>query len=456
MKVAILSHFQSFAPSYALAVGWYERAKMLEYFGVDFTFFTAKNCPPDSYPHQEAVLHTIPGSRPFDEKVARFTDQYIELLGDFDVVCTPDIIYQRKGNFLAWNKAARNAAEVIKPWWLHWIHSSWTKRPLTLNLKDPDSLRYQMMDRSFLVYLNQIESFNLVQMYATEEKWVRYVHNPKDPRVFFDMHPFSWEIIRRLNIYEKDAVCIFPHCSTRMDSKGIDGVINVMAALKRAGKSIALVFCNANARKVQIEINAKREHMKKKGLVEDSDYMFTHGLDNYRPMPRQVIRDLMRISNIFVFASWRETTGNAFQEAQITGNLLILNQHLPCLRELARRDDNVIWIDTSYKTPGRIDGQTGDLQQVNYQPSDDQWFDWFAKARVIPALEMNSRRYMWDFSFERIWFDQFKPLLEEATRLANTIDPPKMPKTNVTEITVDDNVEACVLGDVAAEGGASC
>ena len=450
MKVAILSHFQSFAPSYALAVGWYERAVMLDYFGVDFTFFTAKNCPPGSYPHQESVLFTIPGSKPYKEKVERFTQQYIELLDDFDVVLTPDLIYQRKGNFLAWNQAARNASKYIKAWWCHWIHSSWTERPGNLNLKDPDSLRYQMMDRSFLVYLNAAEAPHLIQMYDTEEKWVRFVHNPKDPRVFFNMHPTSWEIIRRLKLYEKDAVCIFPHCSTRMDAKGIDGVIHTMAALKRNGRSVGLVFCNANARKVQIEITAKKEELKAAGLVEDIDYMFTHELDNYKPMPRQVIKDLMQISNIFIFTSWRETTGNAFQEAQITDNLLLLSQNLPAVRELARRDERTIWLDTSFKTPGKRDGQTGDLQQVDYHPTNEDWFDWLTRAKIMPRLR--SKEYMWAFSFERIWHTQFKPLLEEAEKLANTIPAEKQPRTEVQEVTLEKNVEACNV----EEGGAEC
>jgi hypothetical protein len=453
MRVAILSHFQSFAPSYALAVGWYERARMLEYFGVDFTFFTAKNCPPRSFPNQQSVLHTIPGSRPFKEKVERFTDQYIELLANYDVVCTADLIYQRKGNFLAWNQAARNAARVIKPWWLHWIHSSWTNRPGNLNLKDPDSLRYQMMDRSFLVYLNEAESGNLMQMYDTTADKVRHVHNPKDPRVFFDMHPHSWEIIKRLKLYEKECVCIFPHCSTRMDAKGIDAVIRVVAAVKRAGLSVGLVFCNANARKVQKEIGDKRKYIADRGLIEGEDYMFTHELDNYQPMPRQVVRDLMQVSNLFVFGSWRETTGNVFQEAQITDNTLVLNDNLPCLHELARKD-GVIWLNTSFKTPGKIDGQTGDLQNVNYNPTEEDYFDWLAKAQVIPLLY--NKKYMWGFSFERIWSTQLESLLTEATKLANTIEPPDMPKATVVETTAPEgsNGEVCEMDEQPEAGGA--
>jgi hypothetical protein len=181
--------------------------------------------------------------------------------------------------------------------------------------------------------------------------------------------------------------------------------------------------------------------------------MFTHDLDQYRPMPRKVVRDLMQISNLFVFASWRETTGNAFQEAQITGNLLILNQHLPCLQELADKD-RTIWLDTSYKTPGKTDGQTGDLQQVNYHPNEEPFFDHMARARIIPNLW--PKKHMWAFSFERIWHTQFKPLLEEATKLANTIDPPKMPKTEVVEVTAPEHTgEACEIEE-RPEGGAGC
>lgn len=415
-KVAILSHFQSMAPSYALAVGWNERAEMLKYFGIDFTFFVAKNCPKGSFPNQESVLKTIPGSRPFEYKVDEFTKQYLELLREFDVVLTADLIYQRKGNFLAFNQAARNASTRMKAWWCHWIHSSWTERPGTL--KYPDSLRYTMMPRSFLVYLNSFESRNLEDMYLCNPDEVRVVYNPKDPRLFYGMHGLSGEIIKRLKLYEKEVVCIFPHCSTRMDAKGIDGVINVNAALKRAGLTVGLVFCNANARKVQIEINQKRRYMEQKGLIEGEDYMFTHELDDYQPMPRKVIRDLFRISNLFVFTSWRETTGNAFQEAQINDCLLVLNEHLPCLQELARRD-NTVWAKVSYKTPGRIDGKTGDFKRINYHPSENQYFDELVANQIIPRLK--SKHYMWSFSWERIWEDQFSILLQDATKLANAV-----------------------------------
>jgi len=428
MKVAVLTHFQSFAPSYALAVGWYERSRMLEYFSdacdVEFDVFTAKNCPPDSFPHQKAVLRTVPGSKPFDEKVKIFTEQYLELLHDYDVVLTADMIYQRKGNFLAWNQSMRNASKHMKAWWLHWIHSSWTERPNNINYKDPDHLRYTMMDRSFLVNLNTYEAKDLARMYDTPEKNVRVVYNPKDPRVFFDFHPLSWEIVRNLSLPRKEVIIVFPHCSTRMDAKGIDAVIQVAAAVKRRGLSLGLIFCNANARKRQGEIGQKKEFMKSVGLTEGEDYMFTHELDNWAPMPRKVIRDLMRISNLFVFGSWRETAGNVFQEAQISGNLLVLSHNIPCVRELATKNqDKVVWFSSTHKTPGVRDGSTGDLSQVDYNPNAEAYFDELLEKQILPRLE--PKNYQWDFGFEKIWMNQFWPLLQEASKLAN--DTPYQP-----------------------------
>jgi len=422
MKVAVLTHFQGFAPSYALAVGWYERARMLEYFGVDFDFFVAKNCPEGSYPNQRSVLKTIPGSKPFDYKVKEFTQQYVELLEPYDVVLTADLIYQRKGNFLAWNQSMRNASKHLKAWWCHWIHSSWTNRPNRINVNDPDHLRYTMMDRSFIVYLNSYEIKGVAKMYDTHEKNIRYVYNTKDPRVFFGMEPLAWKIVDALKLYEKQVICVFPHCSTRMDAKGIDVVINTVAAVKRAGLSVGLVFCNANARKVQHEIMVKKEYMASRGLKEGEDYMFTHDLNNWKPMSRKVVSDLMRISNLFVFGSWRETTGNVFQEAQISGNLLVLNKNLPCLNELATKVPNrVVWLPMTHKTYGVRDGQTGDLQSVAYGPNERAFFDHFVNTDVLPKIENKS--YQWDFSFEKIWYRQFKPLLDEAYYRGRTEKP---------------------------------
>ena len=125
---------------------------------------------------------------PLTQKVAVVTDSIAcltrELVEEYGIGIIPV-------NFYAGGKIYKDCVDITPT------------EAYELFLKDPDSLRYQMMDRSFLVYLNNAEAHNLAQMYDTDMKWIRHVHNPKDPRVFFDMHPFSWEIIKRLHLYEK-------------------------------------------------------------------------------------------------------------------------------------------------------------------------------------------------------------------------------------------------------------
>jgi len=53
MKVAICSHFGGFQPSYALHVGWHERGRILERYGVDFDFLVNEKCKDKLYPHQK-------------------------------------------------------------------------------------------------------------------------------------------------------------------------------------------------------------------------------------------------------------------------------------------------------------------------------------------------------------------------------------------------------------------
>jgi hypothetical protein len=63
---------------------------------------------------------------------------------------------------------------------------------------------------------------------------------------------------------------------------------------------------------------------------------------------------------------------------------------------------------------------------------------------------------MWAFSFERIWHTQFKPLLDEAYKLAHSVDPPDMPKTEVREVDAASYTgEACDMQE-QPDGGGSC
>jgi len=418
MKIAILSHFGSFQASYALHVGWQERAKLLQHFNQDFDFLVDKHCKEGLFPNQiNALSRRVKTSRNYKERAEYFRDLYKEVLADYDVILTADILYQIKANFLAYNQGMRWAAPHLKARWCHWIHSGWMRRPNPLP-RYPESLRWELPEpergNHKIVYLNSWELNDVARMYNTTGKNVYCVYNPKDPRTFFDFSPMACKIVKALDLPNKDIFQIFPHSAERMDSKGIDSVIRVFAALKRLGARVAIVFANANSRSVQSEIINKKLIMKQQyNLIENEDYLFTSDImRNRRPLPRKDVADLFRMSNLFVFGSWRETVGNCFQEAKASGCLLVLNQGLPSACEMGGKD--AIFFQSTHKTPGIRDGYPGDTRVVNYQPNESTYFDHYAKE-ITERLNLTTPlAERWQFSWEWIWENQFKQLIYEG------------------------------------------
>lgn len=420
MKVAFCSHFGGFQSSYALHVGHHERARLLERFGVNFDFLVNEKCKADIYPNQKNCLPNPSTKLPFADRAMIFEKAYLDLLKEYDVVITADMVYQTKGNFLAENAAQRKVANSLKTWWCHWIHSGWTDRPP--HMPYPENLKYEMPPRSFLVYLNSWELPDLARMYNAEPKYCHCVYNPKDIRSFHEMDDIVWRITDILDIPNKDIITIFPFCTTRMDAKGIDGVIQALAAFKRKGNDIALILANANANKRTSEIKAMKGRMNKLGLIEGEDYIWTSDINNGKPLPRKSIADLYKLSNLFVFLSWRETVGNVFQEALVSGCHLILNANLPCLREMGNLGRNkATFVNTSFKTPGIRDGVPGDFQMVNYNPSIESYFDEIAEYVLREDL-IPPRYHQWAFSLDKIWNEQMEPLLRKAYLAGNGKD----------------------------------
>lgn len=414
MKIGILSHFGSFQASYALHVGWHERARLLQNFNQDFDFLVDKHCKEGLFPNQVNMPSgRVKTSLPFEERAEHFRNLYKKVLKPYDIVLTADLMYQIKANFLAYNQGLRLAAPQLKCRWAHWIHSGWMQRPKQLP-RYPESLRWELPEpergNHKIIYLNSWELNDVARMYNTSGKNVYCVYNPKDPRTFFDFSPTTCEIVQRLDLPNKDIFQIFPHSAERMHSKGISSVIRVFSALKRQGMRVAICFANANSRSVQPEIEAEKMNMRVHyDLIENEDYIFTSDIiPNRKPLPRKDVGDLFRMSNLFVFGSWRETVGNCFQEAKVSGCLLVLSDGLPSALEMGGSD--AIYFKTTHKTPGVRDGYTGDTQTVSYH-DEYGYFDHYAKLIIDRLSRTTPLTERWKFSWEWIWENQFKPLI---------------------------------------------
>jgi len=407
MKIAILTHFGSFQPGYALHVGWLERAKMLEYYNQDFDFLVDRHVSPNTFPHTKNVLRTIPSGEPFEKRVKFFENQYMEILQEYDVVLTADLIYQRGGNFLAYNQAIRNVIPKLDCKWFHWIHSAWVKRQ---EKEYPENLRFEPLDKSTLVYMNESELKGVAQMYNMPLDKIACVWNTKDYRSFNNFHKLSYRVVDILDIQNKDIIQLFPHCTTRMDSKGIDAVIEVFAAIKKQDKEVALIFANSNSstKEMQKLIQHKKNKMHALGLYDKRDFLFTSDIvKNHGALPREAVADLFQVSNVFVFASWREVSPNVVLEAKINGNLLVMSEGLPCAREFA--GNNAIYFNATHKVPGIQDGLKGDTKKIIHH---EEYLENLAKEIINKTQD---RKYQWEFSFNNIWEKQFRPLLYGPT-----------------------------------------
>jgi glycosyltransferase involved in cell wall biosynthesis len=186
------------------------------------------------------------------------------------------------------------------------------------------------------------------EMYHSFPKDVRIVYNSIDPRVFWNLHPLVTSLIDKYDILSADYLDIYPLSTTRMvDGKQIKVVIEIMAALKKLGKKVCFIACNAHAndRREKQVIAEIVSFANEKGL-NANEMIFTSLEDPKYELgvPREVISQLFLLSNLFIFPSISENCSLVLLEAMLSKNLLVLNDNgfLP-FREFAK--DNALYFD---------------------------------------------------------------------------------------------------------------
>jgi glycosyltransferase involved in cell wall biosynthesis len=262
---------------------------------------------------------------------------------EVDVVVTHDIVYLQ--GYLAYNVACRElAAEFPGVRWLHFVHSG----PL-LNRQfsngDPRGARFTPFPGGCIVYPNAYDVSRVAQQFGVREQEVRIVPHALDYDAVFGFHPLTKALVERHDLYEPAILAVYP---ARMDrGKQPEKLVRLFSELKRAGASIRLIIACIYATGQQCidyrnDIQAEADRL---GLAE-SEVVFTNDLssltgipdDDLRryevELPHKVILDLFQLSNIYVHPSASETYSLVCQEAAATGNLLVLNDDFPPMREI--------------------------------------------------------------------------------------------------------------------------
>lgn len=228
-----------------------------------------------------------------------------------------------------------------------WTHSAPSQRPV---LEDnPHANRFILPPRTKLVYLNHTQTNDLAEMYGAWLKDVRVVHNSRDPRTFWNLDPIVNKLIDKYQLFEKDIISVYPLSTPRMiTGKGLDKAIKLHAKLQELGYKTALIVPNAhaNAEKEKRLLNQTLFWASENGLKAE-DLIFTSLEGHESGVSFNVVSDLFRISNVFIFPTTSENCSLVLLEAMLSGNLCVLNKNVPSLREFG--GDNSLYFDFEFR-----------------------------------------------------------------------------------------------------------
>lgn len=416
--VGIITTFYEFNPSYSLCSVVESQLHALIKYGYKTVLFVHDNFKDDvKLPVGVEIRKIMPRFLLVDYSAHQEVSQDLESQADeaymalkehtkdIDIVLDHDLIFQAW--FLPYCMAIHKLAEETQIRWFHWIHSNPSVQPK--DLKYPHSLRYKLPKNSKLVYLNNYYLVNAAESYGAYPKDVRIVYNPLDPRLFLNLDPFVCSLIDKYEILSADFLQIYPVSTPRMVSgKQLNIIIEILSQLKKQGKRVCLVVCNAHA-------NDKREKQligetlaiaSQKGITRN-ELIFTSLEDepNYEHgVPRNVVSQLFQLANLFIFPSTSENCSLILLEAMLSNNLLILNESVPPMREFGK--EHALYFKFG-----------GMQEQVTYTDMSAFMADVakiiiseFNTNKVLKASNEIKKNYSYDFIFK----NQLEPLFYET------------------------------------------
>lgn len=390
LRIAILSHFNRCPDSYSPGKAVKNQIKILKNYGHEVVFFVAEGSKMEMDCEIRPVVPKFKREKCVvnEDAKSRFIKVLREQLVGFDLAITHDFYID---NCITYREAIKECGVNIK--WLHWARSGVGR---LIDFK---------MENARFVYMNKTDVGYFAEKINVDSKDVRVVFNEKDPSFMFGWEEQTKKISNKLRLWEKDIIQTYPLCTTRMDAKGLNMVIEVFGKLKKAGKQVALIICNSNGRRRIDEIMAKQNFAMDLGL-DENDILFTSTLDNSTEseLSYKSVVQLFQVSNLFVFPTIAEVCSNVMLEASMAKNLLVVNQDLPSLMDFADENSVLKYPFTSSR-------------EIHYRGRDDRSLEDLAK-KIIEQIESNKadkqmRRVWGAHNSDTIYNKMLKPILSE-------------------------------------------
>ena len=418
-KVGIFTTFLSYDRAYSLCGVAAGQIKMFLANGYKPIVIVTDAFKDDNvYPFSEVELRKIPvvfcsneGKLPdnYQEDEKKLKASLREVIKDLNVVITHDIIYQPA--HLIHNIVSRELAlEFPNIKWLHWIHSA-TSHSVLCNKQEVRDKICQRFPNSLLIYPNTYDIPRVARNYNVEEDEVKCVNHPIDVCGYLGFQDITKKLIEEKNILNADVIGTYP---LRLDrGKQPHIVINVFNQLKKMGKKVCLIIADFHSTGGD-KVTYRNEMINK--LVEmglnDNEIIFTSQYDKSLELscPREMIRDLMLLSNVFILPSRSETYSLIAQEAMLCNNFVILNQDFPPFRSIYKSYPKYFQFSSNINAITGYDGDTN----TKYDNPEAYWSDIakyivyeLANNRILAANTMIRK----ERNIKAVFKNQLEPLL---------------------------------------------
>jgi len=339
-------------------------------------------------------------ARDFEQQVQRIVAALEENLADVDVCITHGIILldSYKEHNVAMRRYAKTRPDLL---WLHWIHSC----PTPKGLADyPRNCRYTPPP-GYIIYPNSSDLGRVCQTYRLGGKEWRAracrAGHAIDPLSVLPYHELTKALVTYTDLLGGDVTAIYPRAVDR--GKKPDKVIRLMAGVMKLGYEprLLIVDWQSQGEHFQAYMDELIELTQSLGL--EGRVHFTSRLDDRcsQGVPRQVVLELMGLTNVYIHSSAVETYSLVVHEAALRGNLLVLNHDFPAMRELY--GDAAIYFDFG-----------SDRNPRTYTPNEQTFWDDEA-VRLVAELNQN-RALTAKTQAQREWtpralWKEFVPLL---------------------------------------------
>ena len=262
---------------------------------------------------------------------------YLDLHKNFDI----DIIFTHDLVFTGWNlpyavgtqKGGRHD-DMNDVRWLHWIHSVPSRSSDWWNINS-----YGPNHR--IVFPNRSHQRQVAEQYRGLEHQVEVIPHIKDLRSFFDFTPETWQFTREYpDIMSADVVQVYPASVDRLTAKRVAEVMLIFGKLKELGMSVCLVIANQWTTGTQQKeaVDRFKKIGSRNGLKIGKELIFTSDWQTPKydvGLSREILRELMMFSNLFIFPTSEESFGLVVPELSLaSGALLVLNKSLRCQIEI--------------------------------------------------------------------------------------------------------------------------